>query len=415
MKERLKTVILILLSLNTLFLIWQTWAYEPALMDAFPPGGWTQSGAPSENAAEKPELTAASYPVQIAQKRDGAWQGALWDNLSVEYAMQLLSRALGEALGSAGSPQPTEPEDWIGALKNDSVYLRYTGAVPIQALAAWCSAECTISANIRRLALCAEQDSLRLYYEDDSGRSFTCDTASRPELPELGLGVECFFAFERDGAFERPEPLTLLPEELPAPPMLSVSDCPDMISAAAPLLRALGMDPETPSRYESPDGTVSFVDFRRQCRVSPDGHIYYNDPVSGENLLSPRTEPDILGYIEGTRALCASISGTLGEANWELQSVSRSGQTVTLRYGVQIGGRPIMGGSRAYALFSVIGGHVEEAHIYVKSYRKLDASSVLLPLKQGLAAASLNRGFSVELGYPDEGQSEMAAGWILGG
>lgn len=414
MKERIKTILLIVLSLCAAFLIWQTWAYEPALLEAFPPGGWAGSETPSESVWEKAQLPAAAQPVQIAQRHNGVRSGALWDSLAAEAAMQLLGRTLGEALGSAGTPEPAASGDWAAALESESVYLRFSGAIPLRALGAWNSAECALDANVRRLALCAGEQALRLFYEDENGGSFVCDTAARPELPELGLGQACYFAFERDGVYERPEPLTLLPEQLPDIPELSAAATADMISDAAPFLRKLGMDPDTPSRYEDTDGAVSFVDFRRQCRVSPEGFIYYNNPAAGENLLAPHTQPGILGWIEGTRALCASLKETLGDAEWELQGVADNGQSVTIRYGVRVNGLPVLGESRAYALFTVADGGVREAHIYVKTYRKQDSSSVLLPLGQGLAAAALPDGFFLELGYPDTGNAELTAKWMLG-
>ena len=419
MRERLKNVILVVLAVGMAFLIWRTWAYEPAVLESLP----GRTGVPTGPSApeEKAELTSAALPVQVAARSRGTERmGALWDGAAVSRVMPLLRRMLGEALGSAANPQMANLQAVKTSLsRNDvSLYLCYSETVPLQALGAWNSAGFPADAQARWLAFCAEGDVLRLYYEDEKGMLYTCVTAARAELPELGLESPCFFAFERGGVFEeKTVPLTLLPETPPKLPKLSAQR-PDMDTVVSLLLPEMGMDPGTPYVSTETDGTRTFVDYLRQCRVSPDGYIDYYDPSLDGPALSPRVNPPVSGYIEAARRLCDSVSDTLGDAVWELRDVTKDGNAVQIRFGARVGGCPILGDDGAYALFTVEDNRLEKAQFYFRSYWKQDAQGLLLPLEQGLASVlrgPKDKRFSLGVGYLDGGLDTLTAEWMMGG
>ena len=414
MKEHIKTILLILLSAALIVLIWQTWAYEPAILQALP-GEWGRTETPRETEdgdGAYAELSDAVLPAQLAQLRDGTRTGALWDSAEVSRAMPVLSRALGLALGSASAPQETTAQAWQRALERDSVYLRYTEAVPLDALGVWNSSyDTALDAQARRLTLCVEDGKLRLFYEDISGNLFVCDTAAPAQLPELGLAVPCTFAFERGGAFTKPEPLQLLPEPIPVFSPLSAGPHGDIQEAARDLLRALGIDPDTPYKHEEPDG-VTYVDYLRQCRVMADGYIYYNDPAPSDRPLPVRTQPPLPGQIEAARELVAALSPALGDAEWELRGLEREGAGTVLRFGVHVGGCPVLGPGGAYALLKITGGGLEEAFFYLRAYHRRDEMSELIPAEQALAAIPEGeRGFTLTAAYLDHGDEELLAQW----
>lgn len=409
MKEHVKTVLLIGLAVCMAFLIWQTWAYEPAILEAL--SGWGASVPPSMPEGGDPyvNLNSVVLPAQLAQWRDGVRMGAFWDSDAVSRAMRQISLNLDEALGSAAVPEPATVEDWMDAMSQESVYLRYTDAVPLLALGAWSFGP---EVQARRLALCAEDGNLRLFYEDADGNLFTCASAALTDLEDLLLETPCFFAFEREGI--KSEPLQLFPGEIPVLPGISAERREDGPAAAAHLLRALGIDPNTPFYSRRPDGTVTYVDFQRSCSITADGHIYYIDPVPNERLLTPITQPPLLGYIEAARMLCGSVSNALGDAAWELRGIEYKGGSTIIRFGVQVNGCPVLGQGSAYALLTVTGGRLEEAHLYIRPYHRLDSAAALMPLEQSLASVPQNReGFSLTAAYLDNGEANLTAQWSI--
>lgn len=414
MKELLKTIAIILLSAGMAFLVWQTWAYEPALREALP-GGRAPGDSPApESAAPYAEWTVAVQPALLAQWRDGGRAGAFWDSAAIEQAMPLLSRALGEALGSAGAHERSDTASWAAAMTGESVYLQYTDTVPLQALGAWNSHGFPLDTRAWRLALCVEDRTLRLFYENERGQVFTCATAARGELPELALETPFRLASERPGLPADPEPLLLLPDIAPDSPGISAAWRTDMLEAAEPLLRALGIDPEMPYPLEEPDGSVTFVDYRRYCTVSPDGLIYYNNPEPDGHVPVP--DPAMLGGVEAAFALCKAAGDALGDAAWELRGVTQNGDSLELRYGVHIGGCPVLGTDSAVAFFTVKEGRVAEASLYIREYRRDAAAGALLPLRQALAAVSPEEdGFALQLAYLDDGAARLSPQWILRG
>jgi hypothetical protein len=330
----------------------------------------------------------------------------------MERAMTGLSRRLGEALGSAGAPEPTTAEAWKDALMTDSVYLCYTYAAPLAALGAWHLTDTPLDAYARRLALSVADERLRLFYEDMDGNFFVCETAVS-ELPDLELDTPCFFAFERGGAFAKAEPLQLVPAQNLAFASVDAGPYEDIVEAAGLLLRRLGIDPDTPFKHDVENG-VRYVDFHRECFVGMDGRIYYNNPDSGEHLLSPRTDVPLLGYIEAARAMCNTLSGALGDADWELRAVEPGDGGVLLRFGVHMGGVPILDSGGAYALLTIAeDGRLAEAHFYIRAYRSQDGAAELMPVEQAIAAIPDSAaGLTLTAAYLDDGDSPLTAQWV---
>ena len=408
MLERLKSLLLALLACSALFLFYQIWINESALLQQ-------SSVTISDPAPELWELKPAAQPVAVSDYRDSRRMAALWDSESVNRVMPLLSQTLGEALGSAGVPQAVEAEEWKAALMKESVYLQYAHPVSLQALGAWSSAESSLSALARRILLSSQDGLWCIYYEDEAGRYFSCITAAPAHWPELDLPEPCFLAWRNPHeSFQKLHPLTLLPQRDRKPPDVAVT-LPAMTETVYALLRDIRIDPGTPFKNKEADGTVMYVDYLRLCLVSPTGFISYSNPAPEEHPLLAVTDIPEHGYIETTRALCQQLQPELGDGEWSLRMAETlpNGQTVIL-YSVLVGGYPVQGQSSAYARFVIEDGRLSEFAIQLKCYTLQQSVTALLPLAQALAPLKQTP-VSLVMGYADEGGELLHGAWIQEG
>jgi hypothetical protein len=406
MKERLKTLALVLLAPLTLFTAVNAWSSV----------GLRETAAADDGYEEVFTVYApAAMPETLAQTRDGARKALMWSPPEVAEALALLSPSLSEALGSALAPSPVSSSWLRSLLAEDGVYMSFAAPVPLQTLGAWYSAECSLPEQANALLLTGGEGGLRLTYITPSGAAFTCQTAASP-LPELDLPDDCAFAFEwRPPLPAAPAAHTLLPAAQPRPSILTAQTPDGMLALTTTCITMLAIDPNTPFKYEAEDGTVNFVDYRRQCVISPDGRVYYADPY-GEGLgASHSLTQTLTDAVEQSRRLCAALAPALGAGAWSLYGAEEisGGFRVVFRACAQ--GVAIEGGGAPYAIFVFRGGLLSQAQIKLRSYAATEERAYLMPLRQSLAAAAGREGFSLCLRYEDDGAERCAAAWTLEG
>ena len=141
--ERLKTLLIVLLSLSALYLTGLVLVQNRAasgsqgvlsgLLSLFRPQSTVETSDPGSSG----QLTAAARPVRIAVC-DGVNRYAVqYNTAQTDKLYDSVGILLGEALSSAYSPTAITESVWQAALSSPGVWFDFLGKIPLETLSAW--------------------------------------------------------------------------------------------------------------------------------------------------------------------------------------------------------------------------------------------------------------------------------------
>lgn len=389
---------------------------------------------------EKEGQTVEVRPLRIAVNIVGVGRyGVQYDSTVADKLFdEVLSTILGEALGSARTPQSVTEQEWQDALSNRSgIYLDFQGQIPIGALYAWLGAgpgEALVGVSARRLLLAEDESgSLVLYYSnEDTGMYYACQTADTLKGHLQTVVTTCTshineatFAYERKGAgYKALEPYVLLPGT--AVLQRSVYRAENPIAGGAEsknrtqLIAALGFHPQANSSYVA-GGRQVVKEGADTLILHDDGTVEYHSASPEEakypaksgaegqtaQLLMETTLPlaeKAAGAIGGAAELYLIGIEDLGDGRWQVD------------YGYHLDGVTVRLGAEGYAArYIVADGRVSDFSIMLRSYTATGTQSAVLPERQAAAAVSAMgaRGQALTLVYEDSGSvGTVQCGWI---
>jgi len=403
----LQNLLILLLSVSALllFIRQQTEVSLAALLS---------SGKTSSETANTSEesLTSVETVVRIAVSGAYGRYGDL-HTTSTSDGFASIRNLLQEALGSAGSPATCTEQDFRTALDSTSVYCDWTVPLPMPVVAGIVGASSPAQElSVRRMALSVDQNSVILFFTDDTSYLRCTTKVSVEALLNLINGVQMdtvAFAYELGDSPTNPYSL-LHTGELQNYPLLSSASAAQSLDT---LLSALGFNPNTNSRYTESNGTEVVRDGERTLRIEPDSTLLYDSggtsipemSISGE---SASTETAVLCAFRSLNRLMSN-----SDAGLCLKSVqsTQSGWLVTFDYhvdGVLL--RHSSGEPAAQVEVDATGvtGFTIRLRRYTASENEF---SLLLPLLQALAIASDGDGGELSICYVDSG-STVSAAWL---
>lgn len=375
------------------------------------------SSSESMDGSAAGQLTGLAAPVRIAVTGTYGRYGNVTLTTTND-AFNSLATLLQAVLGSAQSYQVCDRQDFLTALSGTSVYYDFLSPLPLPVIAGLVGAEWNGDASARRIIISGQENGVLLYLWDDAQR-YLCYTTAVPlsdleekvGLYELANDMFAFDMAASETSAQKVDPCSLLLAELPALPTLSVGD---PLSSTSWLLKALGFNPNTKSRYFEPSGTEVITEGDRTLRIRPDSNIYYQS--GGDPLLrvsAAEETPTLQEAAAGAGALLNSIlSSFSGDAGLYLSSIQQSGSTTVLTYDYQVGGVPVRLSSGCAAEITLSGATVSTLSLQLRQYTADSEDSLLLPLRQALAIAALQPGAELAIGYADSGGSTINANWL---
>lgn len=367
---------------------------------------------------ESGNLTAAAVPYIMAATPDAhsGRYGATYDSVRVEALYNRFSAALGEALGSSGTPVEVNEAQWRAALTGAGVYFDYLYEQPLSVLAAWLGTEITggaASHTARRICLAMEGDGLALYYmRPRSGGYYRCDTA---------LSVSAFAArlreYTANGASfvweltedEDLDAYALLEEGLLTLPAVSGTNPLRDAAASAQLPGIFGLNASR--HYSEQDGTV-YVEGDATLRVLNSGMVSYRCPEGGLELGG--TVMSAQAVVEAARVLCQKGPGaSCAAAELGLSGLryDQGNNTYSVSFEYIINGVPVRLADGAAVELTITDGRLCEAVMYFRSYAP--SGETATPLPQGLALAAVRSAGGGEplLAYVDT-RKEVSLQWL---
>lgn len=408
-----KDALIVLLTLSAVWLLSMT----PLIQDS----GVMDLLAPKESpgvGASGGDQAPAMLPARLAVTDEGGRCGVQYDEGRLEELFPPLGALLGDALTSAGQPQPMEEEEWRRCLGRQGVYFDFAGAVPLPALERWLQGpgDTGLTGSARRLLLCAgEGDQVLLCWQEGAdGEFFSCPTALTQalHLEPVAAGTEAngaYFAFENQGLAGRLDPYTLVTEEEQGGAGYAVSVPLTGESEVEAVLAALSFN----SQNHAPvSGGEVYLDGGDRLVVSGSGVVTYRAAQGGKYPVGPALDDGV----EGARALAEGTLGTLcGEARLYLMSAQESGDTVRVRFGYLLNGCAVYLGSEGWAAeFVILDGYIIQFTLRFRAYAANGEQTLLLPVDK--AAAMLpdltDQRRELVLQYLDAGGAAVFPAWV---
>lgn len=408
-----KDALIVLLTLSAAYLLSVTpLVRDSGVLDLLAPQESPGAGAAAGGAA------AAMLPARLAITGAGGRCGIQYDEKRLEEQFPPLGALLGDALASAGRPQPLEEARWRRLLGGKGIYFDFLGDVPLSALERWLQGPegGALDGSARRVLLCAgEGDQVILCWQEADGGQFFYSATALTQTLHLDPATEsavpngAYFAFESPVLEDRLAPYTLVTEGGAEGACYAASLPLAGGAQKAAVLEALSF---TGPNHAPVSGGEVYPDGGDRLVVYDNGTVAYR-AAQGEKYP--------VGYslaagVDGARVLAERTLGALcGEARLYLMSARATDNGLRVRFGYLLDGSAVyLGGEGWAAEFWVRDGYIVQFTLRFRSYAANGRQALLLPIDKAAAMlpdyTSERRELAVQ--YRDGGGTEVSPDWV---
>ncbi len=387
-RERIKSVLLVLLSVSAALLLYFTIRTEVARLKDF--------GGASFRPKDREE--SAVFPLYLVVSEGGQRQLLYGGGLSVYF--DFLAPWLEEAAVTAQMPSAQSAAEFRNALYSPGILLGYGGKMALAALLPGGNAFASYHADV--LFLSAEGETVTVWGRDlTTNTYFSAETgleSSNLFLKEPPVGAEpCRLALD-DKAFsflppDSPVPLEpFVSRKVTAYPLLTGTDRNRWIQTALP---AFAADPYTTHSYPDDAGGRVYLSEYGSIRFGADGILCFAAETEEGlplSLLSPAAQS---GERASVRAAVAAVSALLepfsGHAEgfaFQFLTIEEENDALSISVGYTVYGRPLIreNGSRVFAHFTFRHGRLVAAELLPLTGRAEEKAD-LPPYSPGVLAA----------------------------
>lgn len=422
--ERGKTLLIVLLFCSAFVLAGKTGVLGDEGLTAITVGvvDWFDGGTAGSNVSNAREYAAGARPqVMAVSPEAGTRYGAMYSS-DVDTLYARFSTYLGEALGTAGTPESVSRSTWERALSQRGVYFDFIVPESLVCLAAWQGTSVSDSAasySARKLCLSVEGKTVCLYYiSAQDGNVYRCSTALEESAVTSRMSVYqpngAYFVFEREGNAALDPDVLILPG---ASEVRSVS----VSGGSAPedtetLMRQFGMNEITASSYLEASGTTVYLDGDSTLRIAEDGTIHYEcgTPAAGENSLGGTMGlPEIVDELYRMTQECIGFASQAGELRLVSAAYDDRQDTHTVRFAYFLDGMQVCDGAGEAASFTFTSGVLTQAQMRPRLYEFTGETQTPLPSVQAAALAAAAGGTDPVRVYQDTGD-RVTVSWRIG-
>jgi len=418
-KERVKTLLLVLLSISAVFLGLRTGLFDEPLRA----GGF--GGSPPMRTVTD-QASPAAFPTTImVSLGDGVYHGQRMDGqggeaesgLSTLY--DLFAEHLDEALESAQASEPVTLEAWEQALTDLGVFFQYGVELPLETLARWFGTEVYhVVGRMERLMLSVSQGGVALYYMGQDGVPHRSETALDSGV--LGGDIQSLAPNGAQYGFQKPafigiDPFTVLLAQYEGIPVIrghnAVGSVFELLDT---MLKHFGMHLSR-VRYLDVSGVRTMVEDDATLRLTEHGVIHYRCQSDTPRLAAWEGELSLTGAIETGREIAQILERLSGEATVQLSDWHYTGshmeEQIVLIFSYYLGGIPIWTEYPA-ARVVIRGGYVREVTLFARTFVRTGQFSAVMPELQASAAAG-GTPLALSYVYTEEGNETWRARWLV--
>lgn len=429
-KEMLKSVAIVALIVNGVFLAYKSEVFNEFLAEAELPGrlamyfkNGEQVGNSGNVNTENGELGVVAKPVTMAVIGDvGARYGAKYDKAQLDSLYESTVNIVGEALGSARLPENCSEAEWREALTRSGIYWDYRAELPIKSLIKWLGMS-TLNDNSdyadRFAVVIGEHGGVDVYYANSDGYR-KCGTAAAADsigsVMQAFLPNGAYFAFESEEVGDMVAPYTLILPEMSEKDIVSAENIVENESVIERTAELLGISLLGGTSYSEKNGTMVYVGVNGIMRIQPDGELNYSVTDYDYTDTDEKTENDDGKLIEHAYQLISGIRSNYSEAESVYFSgiESFSDGRVSVSFNYYIDGTKIVPRRGDGAAVVYENGRMVSLSIWMHSYSTTGEKADLLPELQAAAiAGGLEKSGSLSLVYYDEGNSVVEPVWIV--
>jgi hypothetical protein len=371
--------------------------------------------AGEETAAPVSRSRLAAQPLTVViTSAENAHYGVKYNSDALSEIYGWLTASLGEALGSAGTPESVSAEEWERALGGMGVYFDYLYVQPVSSLSHRLGVEIAPDLGqhaARRFCLAVEEESVALYYiREKDGMAYRCATALNSDrLTERLAGYVpggARFAFETE--VDAVDPYYCILDEI-APVSIVAASNPIQGTDGGAVLAAFGMNRLVANHYAEAAGTQVYVEGESSLRLAAAGRVIFvslRDTAEGERgeavLISDAY--DLLMRLPGMENQNLQMSGI---------SYDAAGGTYTVRFDYVVDGIVVCFPDRECAaeLPYDVGGALRRGDVLCRSYA-VSGTGLPMPEAQALAVVEALGGGEPMLCYADSGGSADPT-WVV--
>lgn len=413
--EQVKTLLIVFLTLSAALLVKKSGYYDSFLGRL---GGLqTPQSSVSGAGAGDFDSREAVLPFSIViSGGEGNRYASIYDETETRTIFEGFAAALGEALGSAQTPEPAGESSWQQSLVKSCVSFDFYYSQPLSLLASWLGTEAGAVGGdyARYIALDCSGSELRLLYRSETdGNYYSCKTAVNSQNTASKLEgyrlTNAAFAFE-SGKYALIEPNAIVMEKLPDARPAEAGNAFEYGFDSEELFSLLGMNSYVARAYPESDGTQVYVEDGSTIRISPGGRISYSKS-SGQG--GTRFGSGMTAAAEASCTLVYRLLGpTLGDASLRFAGIWIKGQGYCAEFEYSIGGIPVrLSGGQPAARVTVEGGQIIRLELSPRRYKLGEGSALLLPFSQVSAVLSSEGGGEPVIVYRDNG-ADAECVWV---
>lgn len=384
---------------------------------------------------QQQERSVVAWPVRIVissfREEEVRRYGVQYDRENCEREFEPIAGLLRESLSGAAALAEVDRNEWERALgMRSNIYFDLLGEVPLSVLTGWLAgSDSRLSGSVRRLVLTAEEERVKLYYQNqENGRYYVCSSEvvqveQLLNITDLILDNGVEFAFELD-AYETLAGDTMLLPEAPSPRIYTAEN-PLKAEGQSQEYRSNGVLGQLLTALSFPDNSYIYPGTDQvirsgtdTLRISPQGVVRYaaGEENSRYPILSQWALPTQFEVAEACRSLAEGTLGSqAGAARLYLQTMKQTSTGWELYFGYCLDGARVQVGELGYAaFFQVERDEIIQFSMQMRRYTDTDSCSVILPERQAMAAMQALKAEQRELVlvYQDTGGDIVSAGWI---
>ena len=415
-----KTALIVVLCLSAVVLAGKTGLFggtEPleALRDRF----ISASGNSSVSTGKEDYQETARPSVIAVSPETGTRYGAAFSN-ETDTMYDRFATCLGEALGSAGTPEAVNRTQWETALSGTGVFFDYVQDQSLLCIAAWQGTSVPGTAaghSARRFFLSVQDNGVRLYYiSAATGQAYRCTTALAKSTLESRMDAYpsngAVFAFENE-AYSALDGDVLIVPDTQEVRSLSVSN-PGTPGSAEEIMQLFGMNHITATNYPESDGGRVYLDGDNTLRLGADGVISFERGAAQETPLRVWNGRDSLpDVVDALYQTTLKLMDGLGDAGIRLvrAEYDAPSETDTVSFGYYLDGMQICLSTGNAADYVVSRDQILQATVRLRQYHLTGETQTPLPGVQAAALVAATGGSEPIRVYRDNGDS-VTVEWL---
>ncbi len=434
-KERIKTVMLIVLACGAVFMAYSTWFFDSPTGDG---AIGLIAGDEAANAGGEysfgTDLSDGMRPIRISVKKSSGRVGAEYSHSAVDGIYANTRGLMAEAMSvQSGKWQSVKEDAWRKALTWQGVLYDYQGIVRADVLSGWLWGGQSEVGSIkgRYLLLTVNPDTRDILFmikNPDSGEIYAGKTQIDGEtvlnVIEQVAAPECVLACESGvEAHGKLNPECFVKSSALPGIINGYNVCESFNQEMTnTLIKSFGFTPYSVSEHVENDGTKVYIEGSSTVRIENDGFIVYMDTDASADaqqglfVSSASGAPTDADIFETARALVErlkSIAGGEGRLYPRDFRYFKDENCWVADFGWSVNGVPVDRQETGYSARVVISNmRVIEADFYMRAYHSTDRPGNILSKNLAMAAVTQDNS-SLELRYTDAGRVEIEPGWYI--